>query len=354
MGGDKRFYDSKGIDHGDESSAEIASRRYLEEEREARSKGVELQQKQAQATERLASQGLECQRQQAEAAERAASEARMQHLEQMQHSRRMEELKEAELIEQQELAQFQKDVAFLEGESEEARLDYLTKRIGLREGFAKQYEAPLRNRLLKMLDEIVDSNPGLKESTLVCVEKEKLLVSRQSALSEAERRLARLKPKKPKEKWVRVCFLVLSILFCWGIPYIIAAMAWRRAENNPDLSATTEEVQRLTLETQALEPELKDLKKRRFDALRKRITEFVGELDVRRVVSSMMSQEEYVGMVRDCVERFQENLPNRCRINPALVSATWCEESYQSLIKELTKRAIEFVEVAALNKQAKG
>jgi ribosomal protein L7/L12 len=203
---------------------------------------------------------------------------------------------------------------------------------------------------LKLLDEEVDANFEVKQIVMAVVEKERLLDVGKSELSEGKLRLLKLIPNKPK-KWVRVCFLVLSILFCWGIPYIIAAMAWRRAETNPELKITREKVQRLTLETQELESKLSVLQNRRSDALKKLKMEFVAELDFRRVPSGVVSPEEYTGVIRDCVEQFQESLPYRCKINPALVSVKWCEASYKSLINELSELATKIVAKATLNEE---
>src|SRR5438874_3364735 len=109
-----RFYDIKGIEHSSEYAAKWANSRYLEKEEVARKQSLDLQRQQAKATERAA---------------REAYWQRQKHAEeQAGHNKRMLELKASELEEQRTLAQFQKDVAFLEGESDETRINYLLRR----------------------------------------------------------------------------------------------------------------------------------------------------------------------------------------------------------------------------------
>jgi hypothetical protein len=370
------YYDSKGIKHYGvfaEQDAESANRRYLREEEAATKKSLDLQ------------------RQQAEAGERTAREAELARLGQEAHSRRMERLKEAELGEQRKLAQFQKDVAFLEGEKEEAKLDYLTRRslqdCGPEKGIAAEYGAPLENHFLRLLGERIDHSPEVAKLVRDVAEQRRKSSDLESRLQVEKAKVRELTPDAAV--WANsiaagvVTFIVAGvvglvlysnvfsvdageadrlIIYTLVTATVLAVSVCAVRGVYPKLLRISEDrdsklrsarlnVLKLTVESQRVEKELDSLTSKQDAALKKLKDKLFADTDFSRTVKSLVSQEDHAREVRCCVERFQESLPNRCRINPALVSVKWCEPLYHSLLDELVKCAKEIVEGAVLQGQ---
>jgi phage-related tail protein len=162
------------------------------------------------------------QRQTVEAAERAASEAKRARLEQENHCRQMERLKQAELDEQRNYVQFNKDVAFLEGESDEAKIDYILKRSlqgGSSNSFSAVHQAPLRNRLMGMLEERLELHPGIKRVSMAMAEQKSVWENAKSKLNSAESRIAQLTPVPTTGRYKLAALFGASgaIFVFWGV-----------------------------------------------------------------------------------------------------------------------------------------
>jgi ribosomal protein L7/L12 len=105
------YYDSKGIRHTSQTDAEMANERYLREERSARDKATDFQQKQA-----------ELQAEQLRVAER-------QQMEQMMHNARVEAQMEQKAREEAIHRQFTRDIQWLERSDPKGRFEFLTAKV---------------------------------------------------------------------------------------------------------------------------------------------------------------------------------------------------------------------------------
>jgi len=372
---DDYYCDNKGIRHHSRNDAEAANKKYLREERNAQEKMTEA----SEDNRNLLKNNV--------------LRMNIQSPEQDIHKSNLEKLQEAQLEEQKKLAQFQRDVTFLEGESEESKFDYLAKRClneyGTEKVLAAEFKEPLKillktmlsaksylDREIRMLSNIREKIHfiKLKRYELGVVEeafqKSKLSESNSNKFDFIKKVLDQL---RKLELWanksvknytidflglwqfsgfgITLWFKKLCKIWCiqWkeklllkleGAEYLLSEQQTKQKE----MERKQTELKTIRSEFQAMEAELNDCRKEKLDFLRNLKIEVLAEKYLMPIITKIVPADDYAKMIQNCIDRFQQTLPNRCRVNLDNITTKWCKDSYRKFTDELKSHANEIID----------